>query len=451
MSYTCNKPVFKHSLPVAAKVYFEDSPTISYHCGMVEHIPLDLHNVPFFASLSEGFLQQLEAEAQKRIFQTGETLFYEGDPPATLSLLLEGQVDLSWGGSPRGFCLPGSLLDPAAVLGDLPHTVKAVASTTCHLLEWQLDGLWGLPAFQEFARRHLADCLREAQSRLSAVAAPIHYTGCAEIQPGPYLFPEAAVTFVFCDAARDFIEATLPEGVSLLKWPGGERAPILLGIADFPNAHPESAPSARFSYTETTVFVPARLGTTPGVFIPYIYPSAWEPILVGREVYGFPKQLGNTVFGAGEVSLSVDDRPWFRLSWEGQESFNETKLVGALMSWLGIERHVASAAFQVGDTMRQAVRLPAYRRIDVFNHKRVPSVDSSPDTPRYDVDQLTQAVFGVLRWFSIVRLSGARLTTLSGPLHEARLTLREAYRTRLDMRLSTGRTVRDYLGSIANP
>jgi CRP-like cAMP-binding protein len=409
---------------------------------MAKHIPSD---IPFFASLPESLRQQLEAEAITKTYQAGETLFYEGDPPAVLALLLEGQVDLSWGGSPRGLCLPGSLLDPAAALGDLPHTVKAVASTACRLIEWQLDWLRELPDFQRFARRHLADFLRESQTRLSAAAAPIHYVGRAEVRSGPYLFLDAGVTFVFCQADRGPIEETLPAGLSLLKLPGGNRVPVLLGVADFPNAHPEADPSARFSYTETTLFVPVRLGATPGIFTPYIYPSSWEPILVGREVYGFPKQLGNTVFGSNEVSLSVDEEPHFCLRWEEQRTCKETKLVGALMSWLGIERHAASAAFQVGDVMRQAVRLPGYRRIDVFNHKRVPAVDSSPDAPRYDVDQLTQAVFGVLRWFSIAHLSGAKLITSGGPLHDANLTLLEAYRTCLDMRLSAGRKIRDYL------
>ncbi|MBN1311926.1 MAG: acetoacetate decarboxylase family protein [Anaerolineae bacterium] len=412
---------------------------------MVEHNPFNLNEISLFASIPENVRQYLEVGAQERTCQAGETLFYEGDPPTVLALLLEGQVDLSWAGSPRGICLPGSLLDPAAVLGDLPHTVKAVASTACRLIEWSLDALKESPVFQEFTRRHLAGCLREAQSRLSAVAAPIHYAGQAEAQPGPYLFPNAGVTFAFCRAAREPVEEALPEGLSLLNLPGGERAPVLLGLAEFPAAHPESDPAASFSYTETTVFVPVRFAATPGIFIPYIYPSSWEPILVGREVYGFPKQLGNTVFGSGGISLHVDGVPHFRLSWEGQEVSGETKLVGALMSWLGIGRHVASAAFQVGDAIRQAARLPGYRRIDVFNHKRIPAADASPGNLRYDVDQLTQAVFGVLRWFSIARLTGVELTTFYGPLHDANLILHEAYRTRLDMRLSTGRTVRDYL------
>ncbi len=434
-----------HRFTMPVMICLCKAPVLAYHCGMVEYIPTDLNGIPFFASLPKKLRQQLEAEAQRHTYQAGETLFYEGDPVLKLGLLLEGRIDLSWGGCPRGICLPDALLDPAAALGDLPHTVRATAVIVCQLLEWQIDQLKDDPAFQAAARRYLAGCLRESQSRLAEVSTPIHYIDHVEIQPGPYLFLNASVTFAFCEADREPIEATLPEGLSLLRLPGGDRAPVLLGVADFPNAHPESDPSAQFSYTETTVFVPVRFGATPGVFIPYIYPSSWEPILVGREVYGFPKQLGNTVFGSREVSLSVDEAPCFRLGWEEQEASHETKLVGALMDWLGIERHIASAAFQVGEVVRQAARLPAYRRIDVFNRKRIPSVDASPDAPRYDVDQLTQAVFGVLRWFSIARLVDANLVMLSGPLHEAKLALREAYRTRLDMRLSTGRTVRDYL------
>jgi acetoacetate decarboxylase len=42
------------------------------------------------------------------------------------------------------------------------------------------------------------------------------------------------------------------------------------------------------------VFVPARFGSGIGLYVPFIYPSAWEPILLGREIYGFPKRLGKT-------------------------------------------------------------------------------------------------------------------------------------------------------------
>jgi hypothetical protein len=53
------------------------------------------------------------------------------------------------------------------------------------------------------------------------------------------------------------------------------------------------------------------------------------------------------------------------------------------------------------------------------------------------VDHLTHAVFGVKRWFGISRMTEPYLTVCGGPLAGANLTLREAYRTQLDLRLST--------------
>ena len=85
-----------------------------------------------------------------------------------------------------------------------------------------------------------------------------------------------------------------------------------------------------------------------------------------------------------------------------------------------------------------------HRRIGVFNHKRVLSATATDSSRRYDIDQLTQGIFTVLKWQSIEKLNNARLDVLGGPLRYADLTLREAYRTQLDMRLSTGRVLEDY-------
>jgi hypothetical protein len=236
----------------------------------------------------------------------------------------------------------------------------------------------------------------------------------------------------------------LPDGLSLLKSPLRERAPVFIAFADFPYSYPRHDESARFAYTETTYFVPVRHKANPGAFVPYIYPSAWEPILLGREIYGFPKRLGHTVFGSNQVSLSVDGDKFLDLHWSQLETSTEPKLVGALMDWLGFERHIAAAAFQAGDLMRRAVRLPPYRRVDVYNHKRVLSVAATHDKPEYGVNCLTQAVFGVLRWNHIAWIVDPVLDVLGGPFGDAGLSVREAYRTGLAMRLSAGRVVRDY-------
>lgn len=386
--------------------------------------------------------------ATRQTINPGEVLFYEGDPPTALIQVLSGQIALTWAGQPRGLALPGSLLDPAAVLGGLPHTVKATVTQPGEVMRWPLADLAAAPDFADRARRYLGEQLRDVQARLAEVTAPIHYTGAygAEVIPGPFLFKDVELLIAFCEADLSAVESLLPPGLALLRLPGRTRAPLFIGLARFPDAHPEANPEARFAYTETTIFIPVWYDNTPGVFIPYIYPSTWEPILIGREVYGFPKRSGETRFDPGAVSLTVDGVPHLSLAWQAQEGSDETALVGALMAWLGIERHAAAAAFQMGEALRRlVVRGPAHRRVDVFLCKRIPAADSTPDSPRYAVDQLTHAVFGVLRWFQVSKLREPVLCVTGGPLAAADVTLREAYRTILDMRLSAGEVLRDTL------
>ncbi|MCZ7543086.1 MAG: acetoacetate decarboxylase family protein [Anaerolineae bacterium] len=311
---------------------------------------------PLLTHLEQG----LRAGAQTRHFAPGDVLFYEGAPADSLFLLTAGRCALSFGREPRGVAGPGDLLDPVATLGGLPHRVKATATEAGAALCWPVDALWQSEAFAAAARRYLADALLSSQTRLDALAAPIHYRpgAPAEVTPGPFLFEDVTLIFAFCEADLDVVRACLPDGLSLLRRPVFKGGPVILAVADFPNAHPEADPAARFGYTETTYFVPARFGRHFGLFVPHIYPSTWEPILLGREIYGFPKRLGRTVFGANRASLEVDGSDFFSLTWEGAEAVSERDLVGALMDWVGIERRMASAAFEAGEVLRRAMRLP---------------------------------------------------------------------------------------------
>ncbi|NJL93880.1 MAG: hypothetical protein HC915_09195 [Anaerolineae bacterium] len=144
------------------------------------------------------------------------------------------------------------------------------------------------------------------------------------------------------------------------------------------------------------------------------------------------------------MSLRVDQQPYLALSWQSGAAVDEPRLIRALSDWLGVQGRLAETAFRAGEVLRRASRFPAHRRVEVFNHKQILAIDATADQPRYAVDQLTRAVFGVLRWYQIARLEGATLQAPGGPFAGAHLTLREAYRTVLDLRLSTGRPVQDY-------
>ncbi len=377
--------------------------------------------------------------------QAGEVLFYEGDPADALIVLDAGRAVMHKNSEPCGEIGPGALLDPVATLGGLRHSVKITLLEDSVCQHWSLENVWKNDVFAAAARRYLAAEVQRMQTRLDEVDAPVHYANPrGELVPGPFLFDDVTLIFAFCDAEPGTMQALLPPGLRLLHRPIRRRDSILLALARFPKSYPESDPAARFGYTETTCFIPVRLGRGLGLYVPYIYPSAWEPILLGREIYGFPKRPGLTTIDAHRAALAVDGKEQFAVEWSGMEASDETRLVRALVDWLGLGGRGAALLFRAGDVLRSAMRLPPFRSIGVYNHKQILAPEATADKPVYTVDCLTHAIFGVLRWYQIVQMREVKLTVSSGPLANANLVLREAYRTQLDMRLSAGRTVKDY-------
>lgn len=402
-------------------------------------INLDLTHLSIFRDLPADERARLRESAQVRRIAAGDTLCYAGDPADTLDLLVAGRCMVF----PGADVIAPVLLDPAAGLGGLPHTVKITAITESEVWRWPVAALWDSVHFRETARRWLARALLDAQDRRDALAAPVSYQGnSAQVMPGPFMFEDVTLIFAFCDANLDDLRPTLPDGLRIFRRPGRRRDSVLLALADFPVAYSEHAPDIRFGYTETTVFVPVWCGRRIGLFVPYIYPSTYAPILPGREVYGFPKRLGFTALAGRAASLAVDGTDHLALTWESQQASSEPRLVRALMDWLGLEGWSLSVAFRAGDTLRQVMGLPPFRAVSVYNHKHIPGVDSTPDAPTYAVNQITRAIFGVLRWYQIARLDAPALAVTAGPLAGADVRLREAFRTQLDMRLSAGRVVK---------
>ncbi|NDJ77248.1 MAG: hypothetical protein GYB65_13420 [Chloroflexi bacterium] len=406
---------------------------------------MKLDALPVFRDLPADEIAYFRAQANPRQLAAGEVVFYQGDAVAALFVLAAGSCTVERDGVWRVTVSAPALLDPVATCGGLVHGEKVTAAADCELLAWPMELLSQSGNFAAAARRYLAAELQQAQDRLSVLEAPVHYQPTtAQPLPGPFLFNDVTMIFAFCDADLTPLRATLPDGVSLIRRPGRKRDSVLLALADFPNAYPEDDPGARFAYTETTVFVPVRFRRRIGFFVPYIYPSAWEPVVLGREIYGFPKRLGRTNLDLKHAALRVDGAQHLDLRWEGLETTDETRLVRALVDWMGLAGWGAALAFRAGEVLRSAMQLPPHRRVAVYNHKRILAPNATYDNPTYQVDCLTHAIFGVLRWYQVARMDDAQLDIHAGPLRGANMTLREAFRTQLDMRLSAGRVVRDY-------
>lgn len=396
--------------------------------------PLDL--AALVATLAAPTVQTLEA---------GSVLFYMGDPITHLDQLQGGRVQITDKTNATHILEAGAWLDPIPALGGLPHRHKAVALEPVTLHRWNIESVWENAAAQDVARRLLAETLESAEERLKQLTAPLHYRNDrADLMAGPFRFENVVMIFAFCDAEKAALEGLLPPRLNLLQRPARQKGTVLLVFADFPHCYPEHTPTATFGYTETTVFIPTRYKTAWGLYIPYIYSSIYEPLLLGREIYGFPKRLGETRFHPQGVNVTVDDEPLAVFEWQGAEGVTETRLIRALSDALGVMGQAAAMAFEVGEVMRKVIRLPAHRRVDVYNHRRILSPAATYDTMEYEIDQLTRATFGVLGWEQLAHLRDPQLKVQGRALLPFDLTLREAFRTVLHLRLSVGRVVEDY-------
>lgn len=406
----------------------------------------DISTLPIFCNLSPDEQAALQKQAEMLSYEAGKVLFYEGDTPTHLYILLDGECTQSFGETSYVNAPQNIPLDPVSTLGGLPHAIKITVTQSCQLLCWSLETLWASSEFNRAARHYLATALNTTQSRLNEVAAPIHYhPNSAALMSGPFIFDDTTLILAFCEADQDQVKACLPDGLSLLQRPAKSQAPIMIGMAKFPQAFYEHSPEKTFTYTETTYFIPVRRRIGWGLYIPHIYPSSWEPILLGREIYGLPKRLGNTHFEDNSIALNVDGEDYLTLEWQNRETASESRLVRGLSDWLGITGRVTEAAFQAGEVLRKMTRLPPSRGVNGYAHRQILAVDSDHENPTYTIDELTRFVFGILRWKQVDLLNNPSLLVLDGPFSDANLRLREAYRTRLDMRLSTGKVEIDYL------
>jgi hypothetical protein len=145
--------------------------------------------------------------------------------------------------------------------------------------------------------------------------------------------------------------------------------------------------------------------------------------------------------------LAVSREICLDLQHSNHTQSNEPRIVGAFGQLFGVTGRITTAAFAIGDTLLSMMNVPFYRRVSVYNHKRIAGVSTTHDKPTCDVDMLTQAIFSVEHWQKINHLPDAQLEVTGGIFKTWNITLREAFYTELSMRLSTGRIARDYRGN----
>lgn len=67
-------------------------------------------------------------------FAAGETIFSEGDPGDTLYVVVEGVVEMKYGGRVLEEVEPGGIFGELGIIDDSPRSASAVARTDCKLV-----------------------------------------------------------------------------------------------------------------------------------------------------------------------------------------------------------------------------------------------------------------------------------------------------------------------------
>ncbi len=224
-------------------------------------------------------LQQRELDLPWRSMDAGEV---SSPMPETVSVLSEGEVEVHAQAGLLEFREgPALIVEAARVRARSPATLAEVP--LARLVETLgADGALGLLC--EETRR--LERWRHDQLRRDDDFFADDQGG---LVPGPYRFgPYEALSVVM----RGPTAHTLPRGLRPI--PGLETTSMLVfSKVERCRALHAQSDHRDHGYREVATFVPC-LGPRlrPGFYLPEVYPDAYLPILLGREVYGFTKRMG---------------------------------------------------------------------------------------------------------------------------------------------------------------
>lgn len=276
------------------------------------------------------------------------------------------------------------------------------------------------PAFVSRLVAQLTSQIREAHRNEASIRKNFDdhfHTPHARLVQGPYCmgpFPMYAFV-VQSDLSR--IRACLPAGLRVIPGLGGR---YLLTFNFFPNVYSKhsSAQGRSFAYNETTAFLPViGPGARPAVYAPELYLDSYMPIVLGRELYGFPKRFGSARLGKKHIDLNIGKEMALRLKWQGRRSTDSGELLALLQGWLlGRHNGLPSLTYPILRTLFESINTPVARRLwpamPVYVHNQVPcAFDHAQNDMR--IDELVEIPFNVEAVGEFEVLDGAQLQNLS--------------------------------------
>ncbi|MCC6337663.1 MAG: acetoacetate decarboxylase family protein [Myxococcales bacterium] len=361
-----------------------------------------LRTLPFFQSLDAVTKDELLKDARHLRLTRGTALTREGERADDVFFLLDGELSVSVKGRLVGLLDAPRTVGLLALLDGQPRSASLEVFRAAEVIRLSGDGFRALLASRLSFSRAVLDAVaketREAyaqQEKDRAAMDDFFESPSAHLVPGPYVAgPVEMLAFVMRDDARR-LAALLPPGCAPL--PGLEDT-WLLTVDTFEDVHSraEAGQGRRFSYREVTPFVPCvGPDLVPGLFCPELYPDNYLALVLGRELYGFPKRLGRIERGAGQVTLSAGHRLVLRASWDRARGCRASELGAHLAKTTGrvkLPDLAARAAGRLLEALTTERAQALWPKVPVLVRKQIPEASSVYER-RLAIDALVRVPF----------------------------------------------------------
>jgi CRP-like cAMP-binding protein len=295
--------------------------------------------MPIFSGLDEVAVKCVLEGIEYSGLSDGTVFLEQGQPAEELYLLVEGESAVRKDGRLITLVPAPNVLGLVSLIDDEGRSASLSAFGDAEVFRMPrrvFDTLVATsPAFNQNVVRHLALELRQLYARNDTMLK--HFDDFfespnARLVAGPYRGEQFDQLVFVMEDSVERVRGLLPPGLELL--PGLEGR-YLITFNRFPAMRTThgGGEGRVFAYQETSPFIPARFGLRRvGLFCPELYPDNYLAITLGRELYGFPKRFGKTIFSTettddgalrvqrgGHVDLVVGGRYVLRGAWERGE------------------------------------------------------------------------------------------------------------------------------------
>jgi len=256
-----------------------------------------------------------------------------------------------------------------------------------------------------------------------------------EVAEAPYIVRGAQLILV---VARDTELSALPRALPAIPLSDDR---FLLVFAQYPHFGPDSTFGAAFE--ECLVMVPAwdAGGGGPGLYCPEVYPESMMAVILGGELFGFPKRFGRVTVEADHAHVEVAGTQGY-LRWAGEKPLAPHDFVAELVgSILGEDDLEGRAAERMTRFFARWLLKPVVKSrtpIPVYVRRRSGRRDFG--AVEWEVDELARVPFDLLAHGGLVELESPEFRGW-GRLQFAEVD--RVFRAEVDLSMDQARPVRD--------